>query len=302
MTSTSGFPFIGEFSALFTALLWAGSSFLFAAAAVRVGSVTVNVTRLFFAAILLFLTVMICGLDLTLSRSQYINLIISGAIGLAFGDTFLFKAYQHIGARLSMVVMSLAPAVALVCAYFFLGEHISLFGIIGIVITLSGITIVAIERPEKSKTHRRMTSKGLFFGICGACGQAGGLLFAKQAFLEGPINGFVAAFIRIMVSVVLLIPFAFLSRNLKHPVQLFIREPQAFKNIGYGTLFGPYLGITLSLFAVAHTEVGIAATLLATTPIMMLPMSRILQKEYFSWKAILGAFITVGGVALLFLH
>ncbi len=300
--SAASIPYIGEFSALFTAFLWAGSSLLFASAAVRVGSVAVNVTRLFFAAILLFLTIVIAGIEISISRSQMFNLIVSGVIGLAFGDTFLFKAYQHIGARLSMLLMALAPAIATICAFLFLGERISFLGFLGIGITIAGIATVILERPDESKARHRMTFRGFLFGICGACGQAGGLLFAKEAFSEGMINGFVAAFIRILISVMILIPFAILTRHLKHPVKLFTREPKALQLISLGTLLGPYFGITLSLFAIAHAEVGIAATLMATTPIIMLPMSWILQKEILSWKAVLGASVAVGGVALLFLH
>src|SRR3990172_8665037 len=99
-------PFLGELSALFTACLWSGSAMVFASATKRAGSFQVNVTRLILAAVYLVLLIVLMPLDVNLSGTQLLNLSISGVIGLALGDTFLFKAFQEIGARISMLIMS----------------------------------------------------------------------------------------------------------------------------------------------------------------------------------------------------
>jgi drug/metabolite transporter (DMT)-like permease len=62
------------------------------------------------------------------------------------------------------------------------------------------------------------------------------------------------------------------------------------------------LGISFSLIAIEHTKVGIAATIMAMVPILMLPLVRVFLKEKLSWRAIVGAFVAVGGVAMLFLR
>jgi drug/metabolite transporter (DMT)-like permease len=41
---------------------------------------------------------------------------------------------------------------------------------------------------------------------------------------------------------------------------------------------------------------------MSTMPIIMLPMVKYIQKEKLSWRAIVGAIIAVGGVALIFLR
>jgi drug/metabolite transporter (DMT)-like permease len=69
-----------------------------------------------------------------------------------------------------------------------------------------------------------------------------------------------------------------------------------------GSVLGPFIGITLSLLAVQHTKVGIAATLIATVPIIMLPMVHFIYREHLTPRSILGACIAVAGVAVLFLH
>ena len=111
--------YIGEISALVTACLWSVTSFLFAFAAEKVGSVQVNINRIILAAIILFFIVLLSGIDYTLSSSQVLYLILSGIVGLVVGDSFLFKCYQLIGARLGMILMSLVPAISAILAYIF---------------------------------------------------------------------------------------------------------------------------------------------------------------------------------------
>ena len=275
---------------------------MFAGAIRRIGSVQVNVARLVMAAVLLLLTVLAANLSMRLSFGQYACLSISGFIGLVFGDTFLFKSFQVNGARISMLIMSLAPAISAVLAYFILGEMLSAWGIIGIIVTTAGIVLVIVSNQKSESTRVKVTRSGLVYGFLGALGQGAGLVFARLAFVEGEINGFVATFIRIAASVIILLPLTLLTGRIKDPVRVFSKDRRALMLTIGGAIFGPYLGITLSLIAIMYTKVGIAATLIATVPILMLPLVRFIYKERLSWHAIVGACVAVGGVAILFLR
>ena len=293
--------FIGELSALITAFLWSGSSIVFASATLRIGSLQVNINRMIFAVCLLLITILLSGLDVELSFWQIFYLAISGIVGLVFGDTFLFKAFQHIGARLSMLLLSLAPAIAALLAYVFLNESLSILGIFGILVTLIGIGIVVFERNETPSSRYKISKIGILFGLLAAIGQGTGLVFAKVAFEMGEINGFVATFIRVLFSLLLLMPAAMLARKFKNPVKIFSNDKKSFWLVLAGAMIGPFLGITFSLIAIAHTKVGIASTIMATVPVVMLPMVRFIYKEKLSSKAVIGAFLAVIGVAVLFL-
>lgn len=291
---------IGEISALITAFLWSGSSMVFTSATLKIGSLQVNINRMIFAAIFLGLTVSLSGLQVNVSREQFIYLTISGIIGLIFGDTFLFKAFQHIGARLSMLLMSLAPAIAAILAFIFLNEVLSTAGIIGIFITLFGISIVVFERGEIPASEYKISKIGIFFGFLAATGQGVGLVFAKKAFELGEINGFVASFVRVAVSMLIILAAGLIVKKYKNPVKLFSKDKKSLIMVLVGSIIGPYLGITFSLIAVAHTKVGIASTIMATVPVVMLPMVKYIYKEKLSGKAIIGAVLAVLGVAILF--
>ena len=275
---------------------------MFAGAIRRIGSVQVNVVRLIIAAVLLMVTILVANLNIRLSFGQYAYLSISGCIGLVFGDTFLFKSFHVNGARISMLIMSLAPAISAILAYIILGEMLSVWGIVGIVVTTAGIVLVVVSNQQSEQTKVKLTRNGLLYGFLGALGQGAGLVFARLAFVEGDINGFVATFVRIAASLVVLLPLTLMTGRIKNPIGVFWNDKRALMLTIGGAIFGPYLGITFSLIAIMYTKVGIAATLIATVPILMLPLVRIIYKERLSWHAIVGACVAVGGVAILFLR
>lgn len=295
-------PFAGELSALLTAILWTGSSLTFASATVRVGSVYVNVVRLISAVLFLIATIAIFGIDVSMSLAQIGYLILSGFVGFVFGDTFLFKSYEYNDARIGSLIMSAAPAMAALFAYIFLHETLALYGIVGMTITLGGITLVVLERSEPTSHHTPISMIGVFHAFLGAAGQAGGLILAKEAFTLGPVNGFVATCVRATAATAVLVPLNYFAGRFIHPVEVFKKDRKAFGFTLLGSLFGPFLGVTFSLIAVSLTNVAIAATIMATVPIIMLPTVWLLFRERLSWRAVLGAFIAVAGVGILFLR
>ena len=295
-------PFIGELSALSAATLWAGSSMIIAALSSKIGPVQTNIGRMVVSMIFFVSTILLFKLPLALSSTQVWYLVLSAIVGIVFGDSFLFKAFQQIGARISMLIMALAPAIATLLAYIFLGEAPPRWGIIGIFLTLGGVALVVFERREPMSSRYTITKFGIMCGFLGALGQGGGIIFVKLAFLEGPIHGVVAAFIRISVAVMFLLPAtALMQQHFRNPFPILRSNKRIAAYLLVTAFFGTYLGITLSLIAVAHTEVGVASTLIATSPVLMLPMVKIVYKETLSWKAVAGAFVAVSGVAILFL-
>jgi len=293
---------LGELFALLAAVSWSGSSFAFADAAERMGSIQLNVNRIILASILLFITITALNFDYTISSYQSKYLVISGVIGIVIGDSFLFAAYKRIGARLSMLLMSSAPVISAILAFVFLNEGLSLWAIIGMFIAISGIILVVYNRDKSSDAKYKVTKVGLILGILGAAGQATGLIFAKEAFNSGELNEFVATFVRVLSSVIIILPVAIIFGRYKNPIKIYMKDHRALLFTFIGTVFGPFIGVTLSLLAIKYTKVGIASTLMSTMPVLMLPMAKYIHKEKFDWKIILGTFMAVGGVTVIFLR
>jgi len=294
--------YIGEIAALATAFCWSITSYAFTNASRRVGALQVNIDRMVLASIMLISVIGIFGISLSLTFNQISNLVISGVLGLVLGDSFLFKSFQLIGARLGIIIMAAVPVLSAILAYFFLSEVISLLGIFGMLLTIAGILIVVLERKNPEENKIAVSKIGIFYGFLGALGQASGLIFAKYAFQGGELNGFAASFIRLFSASILILPLAATFRRYKNPFSIYPKDSYSTKVILIGTVFGPVLGITGSLIAIEYAKVGIASTLMATMPIIMLPISRFYFKERIDWKAIVGAFVAVIGTAIIFLR
>jgi len=78
-------------------------------------------------------------------------------------------------------------------------------------------------------------------------------------------------------------------------------KPRIVGLIALGALLGPVLGVSSSLLAIQHAEIGVASTLMALTPVIILPISYFVFKEKIGWQALLGTALAISGVAVLFL-
>ena len=293
--------YIGEISAIATAFCWSITSYAFTNVSRRIGALQVNIDRMALASIMLFIIISVFGISLTLTFNQISNLVISAVLGLVLGDSFLFKSFQLIGARLGIIIMASVPILSSILAFLFLDEIISFLGMFGMLLTIAGILIVVLEK-KSDENNISINKIGILYGFLGALGQATGLIFARYAFQAGDLNGFAASFIRLFSASLIILPLAAIFRKYKNPISIYLKDSYSMKVILIGTVFGPVLGITGSLIAIEYAKVGIASTLMATMPIIMLPISRFYFKEKLDWKAIIGAFVAVIGATIIFLR
>lgn len=305
--------YTGEIAALVTAFCYATSSLFFTAAGKRYGSIVTNRARLV-TAVLLLITLHWITLGKILPHDagaeRWFWLGLSGIIGLALGDAFLFQAYISIGPRLGLLLLSLAPAFATILAWIFLDEKLSPGKVLGILVTLVGIVWVVLERKTNGDDNGKPSLRsiasdrryriGLLLGIGAAAGQAIGLTLAKKGLAGGfpPIS---ANLIRMTSATLVFWGLTLIQRQVGITIQRIRSEPRAIWFIIGGSIVGPVLGVSLSLYAIQHTSVGVASTIIALPPVIMLPVSRFVMKERFGWGVILGTLLAVSGVALLFL-
>lgn len=327
---------LGELAALGAALFWVFTSLAFAAAGRRVGPTWVNLLRMIAAlGVLLLVHRLSFGLWLPkVDGTVWTWLALSGLAGLAIGDQFLFTALVYIGPRLSTLLMTLTPPATAMIAWPMLDEPLSWLAILGIAITIAGVAWVALERPE-NPSHRRGGQRserrirlGLFFGAMAGLCQATGLVLAKKAMLhattsEIALDAWSVTLIRMIFGVAgIIIFFTILrlirahreavdtsmaisaeSERLPPPRTTYFHSvwPFALLMIAIGVFFGPVCGVWMSMVAIERTETGIAATLMAMTPVFILPFAAWIEKERITWRAVCGAVVAVLGVAILML-
>jgi drug/metabolite transporter (DMT)-like permease len=295
---------MGEAAALLTAFCWAGSSLFFTSAGRQVGSVIVNRMRLAMAVVLLMtahlvLLGRVIPLDAGLNRWLWLGA--SGVIGLVLGDAALFQAFVLIGPRLVTLIMALVPVVSTLIAWFFLGEQLALIEMAGILIAVTGIVAVVSERGNGGLSiDRKQYLAGVAFGLLGVIGQAVGLVLAKRG-LEGDFPALSGVLLRMTTAMVVMWVLTLLQGQVSLTLQTAARNKRALRSIIGGSVVGPFLGVWLSLVAIQSTYVGIASTLMALTPVIMLPVVKWGFKEHISKWAVGGTLVSLAGVAIIFL-
>lgn len=297
---------IGEIYGLITALFWMITSLAFEIASKKFGSLTVNFVRLFLAFILLsifgyFTRGLFFPTDATLHN--WLWLALSGIIGFVIGDFMLFKAFSIMGARVSQVIMALAPPIAALVGWLVLGEKLSLQAIAGMTITISGIMLVVVKKDtEHNKTNSfkfGFPLVGILFAFGGAVGQGVGLVVSKLGMQN--YNAFAASQIRVLTGVVGFF-FIILFQNKWFMLKQTLPIRKESIALLIGTIFGPFLGVAFSLLTVQHTSSGIAQTLISIVPVIIIPFSHLFFKEKISVKEIIGAFVAFGGISLFFIE
>lgn len=293
---------IGELAALLTAVFWTVTSLSFEFASRKVGSLPVNIIRLVAGFIFLCIFTLIRrGMLLPTDATGYnwFWLLLSGLVGFVFGDLFLFKSYTIIGSRFSMLIMNLSPPMTAFAGFLILGERLSIFHFIGMLLTVSGISLAIFSRKEgDDRLSLKMSSRGVLYAIGGAIGQALGLVLSKLGMKD--YDPFAATQIRIIAGIT---GYVFLISIMSrwNSIGKAMQNKKAVGATTLGAFFGPFLGVSFSLIAVKFTASGIASTIMALVPVFILIPAVLLFKQRVTLKEIVGALISVAGIALFFI-
>jgi drug/metabolite transporter (DMT)-like permease len=288
----------GEVAALGTSICWTCSSLAFERATRRLGSLTVNLLRVTMAfALCTLITAFERGraLPTDATSAQWGWLFASGAVGMALGDLCLFRAYVLIGARVTMLIQTLSPVFTAAIGWAVLGEGLGARGAAGMALVIGGVAWAVLDRAPGAVGPREHVARGVLLAIGGALGQAGGLVLSKRG-MDG-YDPFAATQIRVLAGIAGF-AIAITAAGFWPRVRAGLADVRGVAATSVGALFGPCLGVALSLYAVAHTEAGIAAALIATTPVWLLGVA-LARREPVHAGGIVGALVAVGGVALL---
>jgi drug/metabolite transporter (DMT)-like permease len=234
-------------------------------------------------------------------------------VGYVFGDYCLFNCYLYIGPRFGQLMMTLAPPMAAIAGWMLLGETLGWKSILAMGITLCGIGLSILSRDSGKHVKLDLPLKGILLGVGAGVGQGVGLVLSKigmqyyadalppdaPALMEGMLP-FASTMLRAIIGGVGFLLILGLQKDFRKLGQA-VRDPVALKYVSIITLFGPALGVSLSLMAVRYANAGIASTLMALTPVFILAPEVLVNKKKIRPKELLGLAISITGVALFFL-
>ena len=306
--------YLGEMISIGVAFSWTATALLSEMGSKRMGNVTLNFVRMAIALIfsaILFWVVTGSPLPAKASTEAYMWMMLSGLVGYVIGDFCLFQCYIIIGSKFGQLFMTLAPITAAIMAWITLRQELRATAIIAMAVTLTGIAITVLGRGDNNhKLSLKLPLNGVLFAIGAAVCQGVGLVLSKigmnhyEASMTEPCQSWILPFyanvfrcIAGIVGFALLLAFhegfGSLRRNIADRTSMTVAT--------LTTIFGPFVGVGCSLLAVQYASAGIASTLMALTPIIIILPAWWLFKQPITLKSVIGALISVAGVSLFFL-
>jgi drug/metabolite transporter (DMT)-like permease len=292
----------GEGAALVAAALWAISTVLFGRLGKTLQPLVLNFVKGLVAIALILLTLLWrWGQAPALPPMAVMWLLLSGAIGIGLGDTAYFSAVNTLGARRALLLESLAPPLAALMAWAFLQEALSVRAWGGILLTLLGVAWVISERVPGTTQERNQDSallwRGVTWGMAAALGQASGSVLSRAALADTVVDPLWSSLLRLTAGGVVLVVLLSGQGQLREPMRV-AQSPQIWPILGLTAFLGTYLGIWLQQVAFKYSPAGIAQSLLATSPLFVLPLAALLG-DRVTGRAVLGVLVALGGVWLL---
>lgn len=290
---------MGEWAAILCSVLWAVGSVYFARAGARLSPVAMNFVKCGVGAVLMSLTLRLTeGVWLpAMDRTDALWLSASAVVGLALGDSLYFASLLRIGARRALLASSVVPAFTAAAAWYLLKEPMSAMQVLGATVTLCGVTwVLAAKSSDDVPLAPGQLAWGLMLGVGAALCQVSTNLITKDA--GGSMSALGVGVVRLGVGALALGVMLSMERGWGR-MRDALAFPETRLEIAAGTMLGTYIGVWLMNLALMRTEAGVAATLLSTSPIWILPVSAYMQQQPISARSWVGAAVAVAGIALL---
>ena len=328
--------FKGEIISICVALSWTVTALFAEVASKRIGSLPLNVCRMAMSLVALALTL---WLTLGVPYPRYADtatwlwLLLSGVVGYVLGDYCLFKGYILIGSRFGQLFMTLSAPTAAITGFLLLGEQMSALALLGMVVTLIGIGMSVLSKQTSSEDGKeagtwrlKLPLKGVLYGCGAGMGQGIGLVLSKmglehynasllahgltpdsvptEAVLNIPLSlsmPFAATMIRAIMGIIgFSVALLLFTKGGRQQLSHAVHDRKAMLCAFCSMMFGPFVGVSMSLLTTLYTSTGIAQTLMALTPIFIIAPAAWLFHQKVTPREVLGALISVAGVSLFF--
>jgi len=293
---------IGELAALGAALCWAAASLLYGQT--KLSAWGLNLVKNILAAGVLLLQLLFLadwqqGIVFRAGSATWQWLALSGVIGIVIGDTLYFRSLQVLGPRKALILSTTAPLFAAVFGALFLNEVLTPVMLTGVLMTTGGVTYVVADRKsahESPGLFPGSTALGVSCAIGAAVCQAAGGVCSRIGMQGcGSVEG---AWIRLTVSAVAVGLIVAWQGQLRDVWQK-VKDRELLRRLVPAVLMGTWLGIWLCQVAYKETSVSVATTLLATTPLFVIPLLRVFQQQKITARAVIGTVVATLGVVFV---
>lgn len=302
--------FRAVFAAFLATVLFTISATCGHRAAKLIGGIEANFWRLSLATLFLSLWAYTGGGGL--NGDAFPIFLISGVVGIGVGDAGLYEAYPRLGSRLSiLIVQCLTAPLAALIEWIWLGTTLSLPQFLCMMLILTGVGL-ALSPSEHMHIPRRALTVGVVCAIIGALGNGSGAVLSRKAYAIAQasgqgIDGCTAAFQRILGGLFIAAILLLVAKR------QFVRLPEDVEDVfdttsardkwrriwpwvTLNSLAGQTLGVSAMQWALETTSTGIVMSVIALTPLTVIPLARMFENEKISARSLTGGVLGVLGV------
>ena len=229
---------------------------------------------------------------------------LSGLVGFGLGDIGLFLAYAFIGARLTLLIgLCLAPIFALLGEWVIFGQRIHWPEFIAVLVTLLGVGIAITGKRPTNRAQPHRYGLGIALAICAGLGQGLGAVLSRlaESHASSPVGPFAQAFQRCTAGWLALLIATLIWARIKPTAEANLKHT-SWKTVWPwmlgAVLFGPVIGVSCFQWALVLVgNSGLVQAIVSTTPIALIPLAWVFDRDVPTGRSVLGSIIAVAGVA-----
>lgn len=242
-------------------------------------------------AVFLAISILFSGFS-NFARSELGLLVASGVIGIAFGETLLYKAIKEIGVQKGLIAFSLNIPITALLAVSFEERVASIPLLLGSALATTAVILAVLVRTkDATEPAQKPNHIGYAAGLGAAVGQSVGLIFTKAAvsqahsiFAVSSIRALSAA--AIMICIVLATKSAFNLNTL--------RDKAVARDTVLSTILSSGFGLFFANMALQHGDAAIVASCLSLSPVFAVLFGAVGTRKLPDWQI----FASIGCLAL----
>ena len=313
---------LGELAGLGNAATWAITSIILGGFASRHSALRVNAVRMVSGAAYFLVVVPLAGglaLFAGLSLGHILALGGTSILAQAIGDWLYVVGIDRIGAaRASPISVSSFPLITLLLGALLLGERLTWPILAGAALIVGGILLLVLRSPippedvpvpgsegleslaedeESPPLKAPLTTTQMLAGLglvlAAAVAWSASTLWLRVITVGVPALAVTA--IRVPCGALFLV----VTLGIRRQLSLRGIPRRALLLLCAAGVFGTGFGSMLYIIAVQRTNAGIAALLVSTSPLWVLPLAAIFLHERITGRVLAGAALTVGGIWLV---
>lgn len=285
--------------ALLTAVFWSFSGICSARSGRALGVLTVNRSRLVLA--LLGLVIAAAVLDARMWGAGAWWFVLSGVVGLGMGDIAMYSAYRHLGTRLTILMtQALAVPGAWLVEWMWLRGDPQIAKLPWAAVILVGLAVALW--PQRGAAISPDRSRGVLYGIGSAAGLAMAAVLSRRGYAAEGIDGLGSSVLRnagglTMMLAIWPVQIAMITaRRRLGQVVIGGNWRQGWPWLVGAAIMGPGIGVACYQLALEQATAGAVQAVIATTPVLVIPLAWAIDGERPELRSIIGSLIAVGGV------